>query len=597
MRTLDRLIPLPRLLERDSVDLSARPELVWKKVRHLDLSRIPVVHALFALRTLPSRLGTEPTPPPEIRVDDLQSTLERPGFQILEEEPLYEFAVGAIGKVWHLDIPFVHVPDGDAFARFAEADYVKVAWAIRVEPLGEKDSKVTFELRVDATDDAAWSKFRRYFTVIGPGSRFIRHALLRALTRELGTPEAHEDERLLVGDDLLPDAAAQMTHGITIEAKPEAIWPWLVQMGCHRGGFYSYDALDNGNVPSAREVHPELQTLEVGQVIPASPDSADGFEVLRIDQNHALVLGGLFDAAEGRQRPFASARPSQYWHVTWAFALERLDASTTRLHVRARAAFPPSERLHLAWIRPVHDLMERGQLRHLKARVEGHLATERPRDVLSGVGGAAAMVVAMLTPFLREARSHWGVDAEVAEREMPGDNLVREPRWGWTHGIEIDAPPCDVWPWVAQIGADRGGFYSHQWLENVAGCDLRNAETTHPEWAARAGDALVLHPNAPPLRIVSLEPGHYMVAYGAPDEAARAAGKAWFSATWLFYVEPLEGGRSRFISRFRVAHSEDVATRLQMGPGIVEPVGFVMDRRMLMGVKERVEHAQAVTRR
>jgi hypothetical protein len=145
-----------------------------------------------------------------------------------------------------------------------------------------------------------------------------------------------------------------LTHGITIQATPEAIWPWLLQMGCRRGGFYALDLIDNGGAPSAREIHPELQRLHVGQVIPATPDGLDGFEVLALEPHRTLILGGLFDVDANQQIPFASARPTRFWQITWAFVLESLDQKTTRLHVRARAAFPPSERLHVAWIRPVH---------------------------------------------------------------------------------------------------------------------------------------------------------------------------------------------------------------------------------------------------
>jgi hypothetical protein len=112
--------------------------------------------------------------------------LHRP--QILRDDPPRELAVGAIGKVWRLAIPFVHLPDAEAFARFAELGYVKVAWSVRLEPCGERDTRLVLELRVDATDEAAWRRFRRYFCFIGPASRFIRRSILRALSREMGTP-------------------------------------------------------------------------------------------------------------------------------------------------------------------------------------------------------------------------------------------------------------------------------------------------------------------------------------------------------------------------------------------------------------------------
>jgi hypothetical protein len=279
--------------------------------------------------------------------------------------------------------------------------------------------------------------------------------------------------------------------------------------------------------------------------------------------------------------------------MTWAFVLEPLDAHTTRLHVRARAAFPPAERLHAAWIRPVHRLMETIQLHRLAARVEGRIGRDGWRDVLAGVGGAGMMAVGLLTPFLRRARSHWGLSAEEAARPRAGDDLIAAPRWSWTHAVDIAAPAESVWPWVAQLGADRGGFYSYQWLENLAGCTLHNAERIHPGWQLQRGDGLLLHPKLPPLPIVQLEPGRYFVAHGAADEQARSAGRPWAEASWLIAVEPLTATRCRVVSRYRAASSNDVASRLGFGPSLMEPIGFAMDRRMLLGIRERVEHTYA----
>jgi hypothetical protein len=582
---LESLLPFPRKVEANRIDLGAPPAVVWKHIRHGDLGESPFARALFAVRTLPSRLGGASVAPVRLRIDDLQSTFAHPGFQILGDVP-YELTVGAIGKVWQLHIPFVHVDGPDAYASFAEPGWIKVAWTIRLEPLGAASTRLTFDLRVDATDEDSWTRFKRYWLVIGPGSHFVRHALLAGLRRRFGGPEGDE-ARALPGDALIPDALGQMTHGVTIHATPEAVWPWLVQMGCHRAGFYAIDLLDNGGVQSAREVHPEWQRLAIGDVIPATPDGDDGFEVLAIEPHRTLLLGGLFDVDANRQIAFASPRPARFWHITWAFVLERLDDGTTRLLVRARAAFPPSEKWHAAWIRPVHALMQTSQLRHLAARAEGRLSRDTLGDVGAGIGGAASMTLSWLTPFLRPARSHWGLSAEEAAVSRPGDDLVAQPRWSWTHAVEVDAPAERVWPWVAQIGADRGGFYSYQWLENLAGCEVRNAETIHAEWAHMAGDGLVLHPKMPPLRVVSMVPGRSLVAYAAPDEAARAEGRPWACATWAFLVEPVGEHRCRVVSRFRSACSDDIATRLMQGPIFVEPVGFAMDRRMLLGIRDR----------
>jgi len=577
---LDRLIPAPRLSEADGIDVALSPDQAWQLVRHGEIAMPAIARALFALRTLPSRLLGKPAVAPSLSIDAFTSGAQ-PGFRVLIDDPPREVAVAAVGKVWQPDIPFVEVADTTAFAAFAEPGYAKVAWAVRVLPRGAGDSRIEVDLRVTATDEPSWRAFRRYFRLVGPFSRLIRRSALEAWARKAGTPQEQEDERPLPGDEMLPDAT-QATHGITIARTPEEIWPWLLQMGGRRAGFYSIDALDNAGRRSARELHPELSHLAVGDFIPALPWVEDGFEVLHLERPRALVLGSLFDVDGGDQLPFGAPRPRRYWHVTWAFALEALDEKSTRLHVRARAACPPGDLARVAVMRPVHHLMETMQLRHLAARVEGRMPRDDWRDVLEGAGGAALMALSAVTPFLRGFRNRWGIDAATAMRKFPGDELLKEPRWGWTHGIEIDAPAPDVWPWIAQVGSDRGGFYSYQWLENLAGCDLRNAEAVHPEWQHREGDQLRLHPRAPPLRVVALVPGSHFVAVGATDAKAGDA-----TATWLLLVEPLGEKRCRVISRFRYA-AADAALRVAFAT-VAEPIGFTMDRRMLLGIKERAE--------
>jgi hypothetical protein len=192
MTALDRLLPSPRLVEARHADVAAEPARAWEAVRHGDLADAPAVRALFSLRTLLERRSGGAPPALALRIDDMRSTPEAPGFQPLAETPGAEVAVGAIGKVWRLRIPFVHVADADAYARFDARGFVKVAWAIRVSPRGGGGSRVEVEVRVTATDEASWRKFRWYFAVVGPFSRFIRRALLSGLRRRLsacgGTP-------------------------------------------------------------------------------------------------------------------------------------------------------------------------------------------------------------------------------------------------------------------------------------------------------------------------------------------------------------------------------------------------------------------------
>lgn len=223
-------------------------------------------------------------------------------------------------------------------------------------------------------------------------------------------------------------------------------------------------------------------------------------------------------------------------------------------------------------------------------------------DVVDGVAGAARMVLAFVTPMLREPRSHWGATAEDAARAWPGDELVPEPKWGWHHAVYVDAPAREVWPWVVQIGQDKAGFYSYEALENLAGCGIHNADRVHPEWQSlRVGDELLLHPQMRlPVRWV--EEGRGFVAAPRIDlETGRDVPPGeplpprHLAVSWGFFLDPVGRDRTRFVSRYRVSYPDDLAHRLQTGPLFVEPIGYVMDRRMLIGVKERAEAARALT--
>jgi hypothetical protein len=587
---LDHFLPEPRLIEIDHADIGAPPERVYEVLRHLDATRSALVRTLFSLRTLPDRLAGRATETPHVSIDEIGRRAE-PGFRILAEEPGRSITVGAIGKVWEAEIPFADVTP-DTFAAFAEPGYARVAWEVRCEPRGA-GTRVVLELRVGATDDEAWAKTRRYFRLIGPFSHWIRRHFLAMVVDELGTAEEQDSTRPLPGDALLPDAKAVLTLSIPIQATPEAIWPFLVQMGARRAGWYSYDRLDNGGRESAWEVVPELQDLSVGQIIAATPEGEDGYEVLAIERDRALVLGGLYDTEQAKQLAFSGSRPEVYWQVTWAFVLEPLNERETKLLVRARADFAPaSMKWKAAWIAPVHHFMEMEQLRNIQARAE-HRPHTRASDVGEGIVGAMGMLFNFATPFLRGKRSHWGIDEATAQRDYPGDELVPDPSWSWTHGVEIDAPMERVWPWITQIGQSKGGFYSYQWLENIGGCEIQNADRPHEEWShPRVGDALKIHPTAPGFVVAAVREGEWLVTRGEEPADRSKVLDPEAAVSWLFFLEPLPGGRTRFVSRYRVRHGDGWKSKLAYGPLFIEPVGFMMDRRMLLGVKERVEEAE-----
>jgi pimeloyl-ACP methyl ester carboxylesterase len=202
-------------------------------------------------------------------------------------------------------------------------------------------------------------------------SKFV--AVMLDVVRPLGgpSPEVRADVRhvtrlVLPGDDLLPAARAEVTHHVDIQARPEDVWPWLVQMGRRRGGWYSWDLLDNGGERSADRIIPELQQLAVGDFVPVKAKGGDGFTVLVLEPPRALVLGDR-SLLPGGARPDPHAP-----RATWAFVLEPLGPAATRLRVRVRAEYERS--LAASLLRPLvgalHELMERKQLRTLKQRVE-----------------------------------------------------------------------------------------------------------------------------------------------------------------------------------------------------------------------------------
>ena len=202
-------------------------------------------------------------------------------------------------------------------------------------------------------------------------SKFVA-AMLDLVRPSCGpAPEIRPDVRnmarsILPGDDLLPTARAEVTHHVDIQAPPEDVWPWLVQMGRRRGGWYSWDLLDNGGVPSANRIVPELQKLAVGDILPIKAKGSDGFAVLVLDPPRALVLGDP-SLLPGRARPEPHAP-----RATWAFALEPLGPTAARLHVRVRADYEPSlvASLLRSLVGALHEVMERKQLRTLKERAE-----------------------------------------------------------------------------------------------------------------------------------------------------------------------------------------------------------------------------------
>ena len=185
--------------------------------------------------------------------------------------------------------------------------------------------------------------------------RFATAPLYRHWHRRWGaTPE--ECAAPMPDDDFIAGAQYRSTRAITIDAAPEMVWPWLVQVGCLRAGWYSNDLLDNLTHPSAERIVPELQELHVGQWVPMSPTPSDktAFKVAAFEPNRLLVW----------EQPVS----------TWVWILTPLDEGKTRLTTRLRIRYEwrhPLNALVSVFLNEFGDFpMMRKMLKEIKRRAE-----------------------------------------------------------------------------------------------------------------------------------------------------------------------------------------------------------------------------------
>lgn len=208
------------------------------------------------------------------------------------------------------------------------------------------------------------------------------------------------------------------------------------------------------------------------------------------------------------------------------------------------------------------------------------------------VGAAQVLGTTVVAPVLRRRYNQWGATAEEVSAELPGDELVADPDLGYTRAVTIAAAPERVWPWLAQIGQGRGGLYSFDGLENLARCDIHSADRILPEHQElAAGDLIRLGPPGYPcFRVHEVHAPLSLVLVGADPKAPHlpaATDSPTGIATWQWLLRPDAGDRStRLLVRQRQSYPPGQAVMWHL----VEPVGFVMERKMLRGIRARAEH-------
>jgi len=203
------------------------------------------------------------------------------------------------------------------------------------------------------------------------------------------------------------------------------------------------------------------------------------------------------------------------------------------------------------------------------------------------------IVLVFVHQAVRPWYMNWGATGEEVNRTLPGDELAPRSPYIATHAITIHAPPEKVWPWIAQIGRDRAGWYSYTWLENLCLANTTDADRIHPEWQTRhAGDNIWLTPENRyhgNMRFVvySYQPEHAMVLLYPGEEEQLAHHRPSIDNTYTFCLEPQGTNASRLIMRSR-NRATGWMTRAFIY-FVFEPVHFIMERKMLLTLKELVE--------
>jgi proline iminopeptidase len=205
-------------------------------------------------------------------------------------------------------------------------------------------------------------KWKLLISLLGISAALVLFAIYANL--QIQATQAEHDQAL-AGDGLIVHPMGTLNHAITIHRPPREVWPWLVQLGSHRAGWYSYDFIDNGGRHSAERILPQYQDIHVGDVFPALPGAKDVFVVAQFEPEKNLVLSWRL--------------PNGEYQTTWAFILEQPQPGQTRLLVRGRVAsgyrpYGLPEWLAVLLARPAHFIMQRKQLLDIAQRVEAYPA-------------------------------------------------------------------------------------------------------------------------------------------------------------------------------------------------------------------------------
>ena len=220
---------------------------------------------------------------------------------------------------------------------------------------------------------------------------------------------------------------------------------------------------------------------------------------------------------------------------------------------------------------------------------------EQKRDYTRFIAPAVTAAAGAAYFFaLRPWHLRWGATDEEFAITLPGDALCPNTKGQATHAITIDASPHEIWPWILQIGQDRGGFYSYTFLENLIGCEMRNTFHIVPEWQTRAvGDTVWF--GAPKhfrgearMIAAAVEPDRALVFATPADWQRIQVGEEGREGTWALVLNSIGPRKTRLIARARAGTNLHLWKRAA-NLAFWEPAHFVMERKMLLTIKRLAE--------
>jgi hypothetical protein len=203
------------------------------------------------------------------------------------------------------------------------------------------------------------------------------------------------------------------------------------------------------------------------------------------------------------------------------------------------------------------------------------------RWVRLGLWSTAALLVALAAAHvLLPWYTRLGTREDDRGTPLPGDDIVPDPKTGYTTAMTIHAAPSEIWPWLVQMGQGRAGFYTHEWIENLLGANIHNADRVVSAWQQlKLGDTVRLTPDP-----YFGRPGQLMTVAHRPERALvfRQTPPNGSPASWAFLLRPEDHGRTRVVMRRR-GGGPTLFDRV-MAPGYA-----LMDRGMLHGLRQRAE--------